>query len=223
MSEREALGRSELFRALGDAAIEAMLARAARRRIAAGETLIRRGDPSTGLFVVVEGRLRVSVVSAEGGEVTLGMLGPGEVLGEMALLDGRERSADVTAMEACTLLFVERRLFLEMLRRDAELCLRLMAVLVRRLRDANETLEDVALLDVPARIGRVLLRLARNFGVAEGSGVRIGVKLSQRDLAMLAGTSRETVNRELRALEAAGVVARDGGRVVVLRPEELEV
>lgn len=222
-NHRAALLASDLFRAMDAPTVDAVLARATVRRIAAGEDLLHRGDPASGLFVVLEGRLRVSVVSAEGGEVMLGMLGPGEVIGEMSLLDGQPRSADVAAIEPSALLFVERAHVMELLRRDAALCLRLMAVLCRRLRDANEAVEDVALLDVPARLGRVLLRLARGFGVAEpGGAVRIGARVSQRDLALLAGTSRETANRELRALEAAGVIGKSQGRIVLLRPDDLE-
>ncbi len=221
-AHRAALLQSELFRALGDAAIDAVVAKAARRQVAAGEALLHRGDPGTAMYVVLQGRLRVSVVSAEGGEMMLGMLGPGEVIGEMALLDGRPRSADVQAMEPCLLLEVGRAQVLALLRGDAELSLRLLAVLSRRLRDVNEAVEDVALLEVPARLARVLLRLARNFGTKQGNAWRIGVKIAQRDLAMLAGTSRETVNRELRALEADGTIARQEGRLVILRPDRLE-
>lgn len=221
-AHRAALLASELFRAMSAPQIDAVLARAVVRRVAAGETILHRGDPSTGLIVILEGRMRISVISPDGGEVILGLLGPGEVLGEISLLDGRERSADVTTMEPCALLIVERAHIMEMLRRDAELCLRMMAVLCRRLRQANETVEDIALLDLPARVARVLRRLAREFGKPEKTGIRIGAKLSQKDIGMLVGASREKVNRELRTLEEAGTIAKRDGHLVILRPRDLE-
>jgi CRP/FNR family transcriptional regulator, cyclic AMP receptor protein len=221
-AHRAALLASDLFRAMSGPEIEAVLARAAVRHVSRGETVLHRGDPSTGLIVILQGRLRISLVSPEGGEMALGVLGPGEILGEISLLDGRERSADVFTMEPCALLVVERTHILDLLRRDADLCLRLMAVLCKRLRQANETLEDIALLDMPARIARVLQRLAREFGAPTKEGIRIGAKLSQKDIAMLVGASREKVNRELRALEDRGTIGKQDGHLVILRPQDLD-
>ncbi len=213
---RAALLASDLFRTMD---VDALLARASTREVARGEMVLRRGDPSTGLIVILVGRLRIGVVSAEGGEVSLGVLGPGEVLGEISLLDGQPRSADAQAMEAGRLLVIQRAHILDMLRADAELCLRMMAVLCRRLRAANETAEDIALLDLPARIGRVLARLGREFGKPGRLGLVIELKLSQRDIALLVGASREKVNRELRVLEESGAIAKQDGRIVILRRE----
>jgi len=221
-AHRAALLASDLFRTMSACEIDAVLARASVRHVAAGETILHRGDKSAGLIVILSGRLRISVVSPEGGEVTLGVLGPGEVLGEISMLDGRERSADAQTMEAAALLVVDRAHILDVLRRDADLCLRLMAVLCRRLRQANETVEDIALLDLQSRVARVLARLAREFGTPVKGGIRIGPKLSQKDIAMLVGASREKVNRELRALEQAGSIAKQDGHLLIVRPRDLE-
>jgi CRP-like cAMP-binding protein len=134
----------------------------------------------------------------------------------MSLLDGEPCSADVTAQEDCVLLLIERSQFLNLLRANSGLCLHLMALLTRRLRRANAALEDMALLDLPARLGRLLARLATDYGVPVRSGTRIEVKLSQKDLSSLVGASREKVNRQLRQWEEDGVLGKDSGRMVVV-------
>jgi len=165
--------------------------------------------------------VRVGTISEDGREVMLGVLGPGDVIGEMSVLDGEDVSADVTALEDCVLLFLERARFLRLLRADADLCLRLMAVLCRRLRRSNATLEEMALLDLGARLARLLLRLAGDYGAPTARGTRIEVKLSQKDFGTLVGSSREKVNIKLREWEEAGVLGKDAGRLVLLRPDVL--
>jgi CRP-like cAMP-binding protein len=173
------------------------------------------------MVVIVSGRVRISLVSEDGREVTLTMLGPGEVLGEMTLLDGGECSADATAQEDCVLLTIERTQFLRLLRSNSDLCLHLLAVLFQRLRRANAALEDMALLDLPTRLGRLLLRLSGDYGVTGPRGTRIEVKLSQKDLSSLAGASREKVNRQLRQWEDEGIIGKDGGRLLIMKPQAL--
>jgi CRP-like cAMP-binding protein len=198
-----------------------VLARVAVRRIARGEEILHRGDPSVCMFIIAEGRVRVSLVSEDGREVTLGVLGPGETLGEMSLLDGEDCSADATAQEDCVLLAIERAQFLRLLRGNADLCLRMLAILTGRLRRANTAVEDIALLDLETRLGRLLLRLARDYGAPTNRGVRIEVKLSQKDLSTLVGSSREKVNKQLREWEEARVLGKENGRILVLQPAAL--
>ncbi|MBN9509058.1 MAG: Crp/Fnr family transcriptional regulator [Alphaproteobacteria bacterium] len=220
-ARRAALRASTLFAVLQPAELDAVLAQASIRRASRHEVLLRRGDASTGALVIVAGRVRIGLMSEEGGEVTLGVLGPGEVVGEMALLDGKEVSADATALEDCVLLAIERTRFLRLLHDSSDLCLRLMTVLCGRLRASNAALEELALLDLPARLGRLLQRLARDYGFTTPHGMRIEVRLSQKDLATLVGASREKVNRQLREWEEAGVLGKDGGRIVIQRAEAL--
>jgi CRP/FNR family transcriptional regulator, cyclic AMP receptor protein len=220
-ARRAALTRTELFRSLPPPELDSVLARAAVRRISRGEAILRRGDPNAGMAVIVTGRVRVSVISEDGKEVTLSVLGPGEILGEMSLLDGKDYSADATAQEDCVLLVIERGQFLRLLRANSDLCLHLMAVLTGRLRRANASLEDLALLDLPNRLSRLLLRLASDYGVPTRAGTRIEVKLSQKDLSTLVGASREKVNKQLRQWEEDGVLGKDGGRVVILNADRL--
>ena len=220
-ARRAALSRSALFQVLQPAEIDAVLAQAAVRRVARNETILRRGDASSGANIILTGRVRVGTMSEDGREVMLGVLGPGDVLGEMSVLDGEEVSADATALEDCVLLFIERARFLRLLRADSDLCLRLMAVLCRRQRRSNAALEDMALLDLGARLARLLLRLAQDYGAATARGTRIEVRLSQKDLGTLVGSSREKVNKQLREWEAAGAIGKEAGRLIILRRETL--
>lgn len=220
-ARKAALGRVAIFQSLEARDIDLILARASVRRIGRGQPILRRGDPNGGMVVILAGRVRISVVSEDGKEVTLSVLGAGEVVGEMSLLDGEPRSADVTAQEDCSLLTIERGQFLSLLRSDSELCLRLLSFLSRRLRRANAALEDMALLDLPTRLGRLLSRLAADYGVPVRAGTRIEVKLSQKDLSTLVGASREKVNRQIRIWEEAGVLAKDSGRMVIADAQAL--
>jgi CRP-like cAMP-binding protein len=220
-ARRAALSRSALFQVLQPAEIDALLAQSVVRRVGRGEMILRRGDASSGAHIVMSGRVRIGTMSEDGREVTLGMLGPGDVLGEMSVLDGEEISADVAALEDCTLLSIERARFLRLLRADSDLCLRMMAVLCRRLRRSNAVLEDMALLDLGPRLARLLLRLAQDCGAATPRGTRIEVRLSQKDLGTLVGSSREKVNKQLREWEDAGVLGKEEGRLVILRQERL--
>lgn len=214
-ARRAALARTQIFQSLPPAQLDAISSRAAVRRVARNDVILRRGDPNAGMVVIMSGRVRISVVSEEGKEVTLSVLDAGEVLGEMSLLDGEPCSADVTAQEDCELLVIDRGQFLALLRGNTDLCLFLMTLLSKRLRRANSALEDMALLDLPTRLGRLLARLASDYGVPVRSGTRIEVRLSQKDLSTLVGASREKVNRQIKLWEEEGILSRDSGRMVV--------
>lgn len=211
-----------LLAALEPAQRQQVLAQAISRSFRRGATILRRGDPGSAMVVVTSGRVRVGVTSEDGREVTLGILGPGDVLGEMAMLDGEARSADAVALEDCTVKLLDRSRFLRLLRETPELALQLLAVLTARLRRANLAVEDIALLPLEGRLARLLTRLARDHGKPAARGVRIEIKLSQKDLSALVGGSREKVNRQLRAWENDGTIGKEAGCLVLLHPERLE-
>lgn len=214
-ARRAALARTQIFQSLRPEDIEVIANRATVRRVGRNETVLRRGDANGGMVVIISGRVRISVVSEDGKEATLSVLGATEVLGEMSLLDGEPCSADVTALEDCVLLVIERSQFIALLQSNSGLCLHLMALLTRRLRRVNSALEDMALLDLPTRLGRLLARLAHDYGVPVRTGTRIEVKLSQKDLSTLVGASREKVNKQIRQWEEEGVLSKDSGRMVI--------
>jgi CRP/FNR family transcriptional regulator, cyclic AMP receptor protein len=149
------------------------------------------------------------------------MIDAGEIFGELALLDGKPRSADATALEDSNLMLVERRHFLPYLMSSNELALRVIDVLCQRLRDTSETLGNFAMLDLPGRLARKLLNLAGEYGKSANGRIRLEIRLSHTDLGRFVGSSRESVNKQMRAWEEEGIVAREAGRIAVCKPSVL--
>lgn len=196
----------------GERAAFARLAR--ERTAAAGEWLFHRGDPGDFLLVVLAGALQVSVSGADGREQILRSLGPGDVVGEIAVLDGRPRSAGLLALTRVRLVVVDRRAVLAELGRNPEFALALMRLLCNRLRATSAALEALLFHDSGTRLAAALVQLSR--GRAEAR-----VDLTQSQLGEMVGAARETVNKKLRAWEKEGLVALSPGRVIVRSPAGL--
>ena len=207
-----------LFDALPAAAVDAILHHVTERLVRRGQTVFQKGDQGSYMVAVVSGRIRISATSPEGREVTLNMIDTGEVFGEIALLDGKPRSADATALEDSHLILVDRRHFLPYLTSNNDLALRVIDILCERLRDTSETVGNFAMLDLPGRLARKLLTLATQYGKAGNGHIRLEIRLSHTDLGRFVGCSRETVNKQMRAWEEAGIVAREGGRIALCKP-----
>ncbi len=218
---RDALLASPFFRPMQPAEIDEILAFATERRFPRGSVLVAKGDPGSSMMAVLAGRLRITAATPEGKEVTLNTIGPGEIVGEIALLDGKPRSADVTAAEDTTVLVIERQDFLPFLMRHPRLIEATIAVLCDRLRSTSLALEEIALFDLTARLARLITKLAADYGRPAAEGVRIELKLSQSDLAALVASSRESVNKQLAQWRTAGLIDTDGGRLTLLRPQAL--
>lgn len=163
---RQVLRRSALFARLPDDEIDAILKHAVIRRYAANAQIIRKGDPGSSMMAVLRGRVVIRAPSLGGKEVILNLINEGEIFGEIALLDGKERTADATAMTDCELIVVARRSFLPLLERPV-VARELLNVLCERLRRTSEQLEDVLFLDVEARVEKILLRFAEAGGAPQ--------------------------------------------------------
>jgi CRP/FNR family transcriptional regulator len=163
-----------------------------------GETLFERGDAGDGCYWLRRGVLTVSVASADGEQRILAVLGTGELVGEIAMIDGRPRSATVRAVRDCVLTFVSRAAFTAVMSRHPELYRDVVTTLAARLRQSDEDMVASSFLTVRARVARALLVLARHLGEEVGAGrVRIRHKITQSDLAAMAGVARESVSRTL--------------------------
>ena len=208
-----------VFARLPDDEVDAILEHAVIRRYAAGAQIFYKGDPGSSMMAVLRGRVVIRAPSSEGKEIILNIINEGEIFGEIALLDGKERTADATAMTDCELLVVSRRSFLPLLERP-DTTRELLNVLCERLRRTSEQVEDVLFLDVGARIAKTLLRFT-NAGGAVQPGVRIVLGMSQRELGNLAGVSREKVNRKLQAWRRAGIITVDKGTIFIRDPAAL--
>jgi CRP/FNR family transcriptional regulator, cyclic AMP receptor protein len=220
-ARRRVLLSSPLFGALPAEALDDILARSTERTIQRGQTIFQKGDTGSYLVAVLSGRVRMSATSSEGRELTLNMIDAGEVFGEIALLDGKPRSADATALEESSLILVDRRHFVPYLTSNIDVALRVVDILCERLRDTSEALGDFAMLDLAGRLARKLLRLAAEYGQSAVPPIRLTIRLSHTDLGRFVGCSRETVNKQMRAWEEAGLVGREGGRIALRRPDIL--
>ena len=203
--------------ALTDVERGELLKHARLRRFAADDIVFRKDDPGDGLYGVLAGRIVVTVESVDGKELILNMFGPGEFFGEIALLDGKGRTATATAREASELLFLSRADFLPFLRQRHEAAVRIIAFLCERLRRTTGMVEDSAFLNVSTRLAKQLAALA---GAATPPATAI--RLSQEELAQTLGVSREIVSRQLAVWREAGVVELGRGRIVVRDVEALD-
>lgn len=213
---RRLLAASPFFASFPERALDLLAGHLVERRFADRQTIFTRGDPGSSMMLVADGRVRIGLTSPEGREVLLALLGPGQLFGELALLDGRPRSADAMAHGPCRILVLDRRDFLPMLRRSPEASRKLFELVCARLRAANDQLEGAALLTVETRLARALLRLAR-----AGTGGRRVPELTQTDLGRLIGASRQEVNRHLRQWLGDGVLGEVDRRLVILDPPAL--
>jgi len=193
-----------------------------RRTFAAGQTVFYQGDPGNVAYIIESGQVRIYVHGEDGREVSVILYGPGDIFGEMALLDRRPRSATATAMEDSVLLALNADDFHRHLRHSHQLALNLMLTLSTRLRETTEAIESLATLDVNRRLIKKLLYLAQRQGTPNENGIRIRGRLTQQALASLISTSRESTNRALRALARKGLIDMRHGRIVILKPQALE-
>ena len=205
------LQKIPLFAGLPDVQLEQIARMAVSRKVVRNTTIVYVGDSTDSLFVIVSGSAKVLNRDAEGNEVILTLLGSGECFGEMGLIDGSPRSADVVANENCELLVIAKTDFTRVLAGNVELCLNIMKSLVLRLREANRKIESLALMDVYGRVAKLLL----DFSVEE-NGVRvIRRKVTKQDMAKMVGASREMVSRVMKDLERSGYIRIEPGRIVL--------
>jgi CRP/FNR family cyclic AMP-dependent transcriptional regulator len=189
-----------------------------RRRYGKGDTVFYQGDPGLSLCIVQQGRVKLALTTPEGREIIIDLLGPGDVFGELALLDGEPRSADAVATEASELMLLERDEFIRFLMERPGVAVQLLGILSRRLRRDAQLLQDAAFLDVPARLARTILRLAE---APPAGGQAVTPRLNQTDLAGLTGTTRETLNKWLGFFQQQGFIRLEKGRISVLEPRRL--
>jgi CRP-like cAMP-binding protein len=219
---RALLERVSLFSRLEPAQLDALASATTTRRLAPREELFHKGDAAAQVYVIASGRLKVTSTSSDGDEVVLNLLDSGEVVGELPLLVGGERTASVCALEPTELVVLERREFLRFLREHPDASVALLAVLAERVVRLSEYLEDTIFLGVAARIAKKLLLLAEQFGEESDGGVVVALKLSQGELANYVGTTRETVNKQIRAWTDDGIVRMDAGSITIRDRAALE-
>jgi CRP/FNR family cyclic AMP-dependent transcriptional regulator len=222
-AELDQLGQYEIFRGVPRDALGHLAARLRRRTVAPGTNLIIAEQPGEVVYVLVEGTIKILVEQLDGREVILAVLGPGDTVGEMSLVDSAGRSANVMTLERCTFLCLDKSTFQEALGSVPEFTRNLVRLLASRLRLANAQIQALSTLDVAGRLARQLLAFAERYGrTADGApgGVRIGLRLTQADLADLVGASRERVNQVMRELRERGLISVDRARRIQVHERE---
>jgi CRP/FNR family transcriptional regulator, cyclic AMP receptor protein len=218
---RRILERNSLVGKLTSSEIDQLLAHARIETYRARQEIFRKGAPGQGMLAVLKGRVRISSLGPEGNQIVLNTITEGEVFGEIALLDGKDRTADAIAIEDCELLALDRRDFVPFLKANPEVALRLLSVLCDRLRRTTEQFEDVLFLDAPSRLAKKLLQLVEERPAPKAAG-RSQVAISQRELGSMIGLSRESINKQLAAWQQDGVIKVDHGTITILDEPALE-
>ena len=200
-----------LFAGLPENQVYQIARMAGVRKVPRNTTLVRVGDKTDALYVLVSGSAKLLNRDVEGREVILTLLGAGECFGEMSLIDGSPRSADVVSCEPCELLVIAKSDFAHALSENVDLCLNIMKSLADRLREANRKIESLALLDVYGRVAKLLL----DFSELEDGRRVIRRKVSKQDMAKMVGASREMVSRVMKDLESRGYVRSEEGCLIL--------
>lgn len=188
------------------------------RRFAPGHEVFHKDDPGDGLYGVLSGSVAFTVDSVEGKELTLNVLGPGEFFGEIALLDGKGRTATAVARDACHLLFIARQEFMAFFGERPEAMSRIIELLCARLRRSTEYIADTAFLDLSTRLAKQLVNLAHD----DGSSREPALRISHAELAAMLGVSRERVSMQLAAWSDRGILDQGRGQLVVRDRQALQ-
>jgi len=203
-----------LFGRLPPADLDALLLRARAEHYPAGRVIFAKGSPGRSMMAILKGSVRISAPTPAGPDIVLTMLQAGEVFGEIALLDGEDRTADATAVSDCELLVLDHRDFVPFLERRADLCLLLLKLLCQRLRHTDQQVEEVMFGRLDARIAKALLRLAHGAPAARDG---VTLRITQQELAGMVGATRESVNKQLHVWQGAGMVQL--GKRLILIPD----
>jgi len=200
-----------LFAGCSDEQLRLLTPVVGRKSVGRSAMVLAAGDLTDSLYIVLSGRLKVMMSDAEGKEVILSILGPGEFFGEMGLIDDAPRSASVVAIEPCELLFIAKRDFKNSLADNFEMTMAVMRGLVRRLRDADRKIGSLALLDVYGRVARLLLDMSETV-----NGQKMVTKrLPKQDIAKMIGASREMVSRVMKDLQLGGYIEMRGSAILL--------
>jgi CRP-like cAMP-binding protein len=200
-----------LFGKLPQADLDALLLHARAERYPAGRVIFTKGSPGRSMMAILKGSVRISTPSPAGPDIVLTMLSAGEVFGEIALLDGADRTADATAITDCELLVLDHRDFVPFLERRADLCLLLLRLLCQRLRRTDQQVQEAMFGRLEGRIAMALVRLAQDAPSAASNSVAL--RITQQELAGMVGAARESVNKQLHVWQKEGVL-RLGKRLI---------
>jgi CRP/FNR family transcriptional regulator len=215
------LRRAPLFEGLDEDNARGLRRQLSEVRLARGEHLFLEGQDGDRLYVVLDGKMKLTRAAADGRENLLSVLGPGEMFGELSLFDPRPRTSTASAVTDATLAALAHDALRPWLIEHPEVSMHMLQALARRLRRANDVMADLVFTDVPGRVAKNLLDLADRFGEQERDGLHVHHDLTQEELAQLVGASRETVNKALADFAARGWLQISARSVLILDAERL--
>ena len=217
----DAFMHSPLFSALDAEGAAALRASLTATEYAKGSVLFHEGEPGDHMYVIVEGKVKLGQTSNDGRESLLGVLGPGEMFGELSLFDPGMRTSTATALTDATVLGLGHDQLKPWLSGRPEVAAALLMALARRLRRTNEAMADLVFSDVPGRVAKALMDLGEKFGAVTPDGLMVTHDMTQEELAQLVGASRETVNKSLADFAQRGWLRIEARSVVLLDVERL--
>jgi CRP/FNR family transcriptional regulator, cyclic AMP receptor protein len=217
-SKLSVLRQNPIFRDLEPEALDQLCRYAKHTILKRGATLFAKDDPGNSLYAVISGTVKLSVSSPDGRNAILNLVGPGELFGEMSVLDGQPRSADATANTNCEIFVIDRRDFLPFVRSQPALAMKFIELLCARLRWTSEQVEQVILQDLPGRLASALLGL---FEKRKPDPANHTISITQQEISEMVGMTRESINKQLRAWAARNWVRLEHGAIVILDPSAL--
>jgi CRP/FNR family cyclic AMP-dependent transcriptional regulator len=212
-----------LFGQLSPEDVDALLSHARFEHHRTGDVIFSKGSPGRSMMAVVDGSIRISSTTGAGREVVLAILHAGEIFGEIALLDGGERTADATAMTDCDILIIDHRDFIPFLERRGELCVKLLRILCHRLRQTDEQVEAAMFERLEGRVAKALIRLAIDGSDGGQPIAPVRLRVTQQELAGLVGASRESVNKQLHIWQRGGFLELGKRQIVIRDPRALQL
>ena len=218
-SKLAVLRRHPIFCDLDAEAFEQLCRYAKNATLKRGATIYSKGDPGNSLYVVISGTAKMSISSPDGRSAILNLIGPGEIFGEIALLDGRERTADATANTNCEVFIIDRREFLPFVRSQPALAMKFIELLCARLRWTSDQVEQIILQDLPGRLASALIRLTERHKATQGGRA---IAITQQEISEMVGMSRESINKQLRAWASRNWVRLEHGAIIVLEAGPLQ-
>jgi CRP-like cAMP-binding protein len=217
-SKLAVLRRHPFFSDLDPEALDQLCRYARHATLKRGATLFSKGDPGNSLYAVITGTVKMSISSADGRSAILNIIGPGEIFGDMALLDGRARSADAIANSNCEVFVIDRREFIPFVKSQPTLAMKFIELLCTRLRQTSDQVEQIILQNLPGRLASALIRLSEKHKPAAGDRT---IAITQQEISEMVGMTRESVNKQLRAWASRNWVRLEHGAIVVLNAEML--
>src|SRR6202140_3813954 len=212
-SKLSVLRKHPIFCELDSAALDQLCRYAKHATLKRGATIFSKGDPGNFLIAVVSGTVKISVSSPDGRSAILNLIGPGEIFGEVAVLDGAARTADATANTNCEIFIIDRREFIPFVRSQPALAMKFIELLCTRLRWTSDQVEEVILRDLPGRLASALLRLTEKHKLAPAGRT---IAITQQEISEMVGMTRESINKQLRVWSTRSWVRLEHGAIVVL-------